>query len=531
MALSDDLISQFVKITKDENNDKKDDLLYGTIVKDGPRDYVQLDGSDVLTPVTSTSSIKDGERVTVVIKNHTAIVTGNISSPSSSQSDLDDVVDQITDFEIVIADKVDTIEFNAEKARIDELVAENVTIKEKLTATEAEIGDLTADNVVINGKLEAAEGEIDDLKTTKLDAEIADIKYATIENLEATNIKVNNLEGNYGEFKELVTGKFEADEARIDDLETEKLDAEEAELKFANIDFANIGQAAIENFFSKSGMIGDLVVGDGTITGTLVGVTIKGDLIEGGTVVADKLVIKGTDGLFYKLNTDGETVGAEQTEYNSMNGSIITAKSVTAEKIAVNDLVAFDATIGGFNITENSLYSGVKSSIDNTTNGIYLDDEGQFGLGNSNNYLKYYKDQNGDWKLEISAQSISFSTSDKTIETVIDEIQDEIENVKDEVTTLVAIESSRGVMFKNSSISTTLVATVYRGSQRISDGAKLKEIMGETAHLQWGYKNINEEEYTIIESTDPRLSEDGFMLTLNPGEVDVLCTFMCELIT
>lgn len=31
-------------------------------------------------------------------------------------------------------------------------------------------------------------------------------------------------------------------------------------------------------------------------------VTIKGDLIEGNTIVADKLVMKGDDGLFYKLN-------------------------------------------------------------------------------------------------------------------------------------------------------------------------------------------------------------------------------------
>lgn len=55
--------------------------------------------------------------------------------------------------------------------------------------------------------------------------------------------------------------------------------------------------------------------------------------------------MKGNDGLYYKLNTDGNTVSSEQTAYNSINGSIITAKSIAAEKIAVNDLVAFGATI------------------------------------------------------------------------------------------------------------------------------------------------------------------------------------------
>ena len=80
----------------------------------------------------------------------------------------------------------------------------------------------------------------------------------------------------------------------------------------------------------------------------MVGVTIKGDLIEGNTIKADKLVVKGSDGLYYKLNVSAETVETEQTDQNSLNGSIITAKSITATKISVEDLVAFDATIGGF---------------------------------------------------------------------------------------------------------------------------------------------------------------------------------------
>ena len=129
---------------------------------------------------------------------------------------------------------------------------------------------------------------------------------------------------------------------------------------------------------------------------------IKGDLIEGNTVVADKLVIKGEDGLYYRLNIDGVKIEAEQTEYNSLNGSIITAKSITATKISVDDLVAFDATIGGFNITSDSLYSGTKESVENTTTGIYLGNDGQISLGDSTNFLKYYKDTEGNFKLDIS---------------------------------------------------------------------------------------------------------------------------------
>ena len=192
------------------------------------------------------------------------------------------------------------------------------------------------------------------------------------------------------------------------------MSADQADIKYANIDFTNIGKAAIENFYATSGIIKDLVIGDTSVTGKLVGVTIIGDLIEGGTVKADKLVVKGSDGLFYKLNTDGISITAEQTDYNSLNGSILTAKSVTAEKVNVKDLVAFDATIGGFKIGDSSLYSGTKASIDNTTAGIFMDKTGQMAVGDSTNFIKFYKDTDGSYKLAISADSLTFSTG-KTI--------------------------------------------------------------------------------------------------------------------
>lgn len=433
MALSADLIKSFAKITNDQDTKTTTKTSYnGTAVAYAGSIYVRLDGSDQLTPVTSTAGMKDGDRVVVTIENHSATVTGNVSSPSAGKDDvdgiqgeLDDAIDQISEFEIVLAGKVDTEVLNAEKARIDELVAENVTIKEKLTATEADIGNLEADNVTINEKLTAAEADIDELHANMLTAEVADLKYATIENLEATNADIYNLEATYAQFEQTTTGKLDAVEADIQDLEANKLSAEQADLKYAQIDFANIGKAAIEAFFSKSGMIGDLVVGDGTITGHLVGVTISGDLIEGNTIKADKLVVLGEDGLYYKLNVNAETVSGQQTEYNSINGSIITANTITAEKINVNDLVAFDATIGGFKITDSSLYSGVKESIDNTTRGIYMDDMGQIVFGDQSNYLKYFHDETDDtWKLIISAGSIKLGSSSKDLEEVIEDISD-----------------------------------------------------------------------------------------------------------
>ena len=429
MGLSNDLITQFVKVTNDKKEEKKETVVYGTVKTVDGVDYVQLDGSELLTPVSSTTNIADGERVTVMIKNHTATVTGNITSPSPSGSDLNNVLDQISEFEIVVAGKVSTEQLEAESARIDNLIAEDVLIKNKLVAAEASIGTLTADNATINEKLTAAEADIDDLTTTKLDAEIAKVTYATITNLDATNAEIHTLKSDFGTFEQLSTNTFSAHAADIENLKTNKLDAASADLKYANIDFTNITEASVENLFAKSGMIKDLVMSSGSVTGELVGVRIKGDLIEAGTLKADKLVVLGTDGLYYKLNVSGSTVETEQTQYNSINGSIITAQSITANKIHVDDLKAFNATIGGFKITDNSIYSGVKSSINNTTRGIYLDTDGQIMFGDTSNFVKFYKDTSDSeerYKLDISVSNLSIGSSGKSVELVINSLENQV---------------------------------------------------------------------------------------------------------
>lgn len=349
MALSSDLIAQFVKYTRDDVKRPTEKTLYGTAVVSDGKTYVQLDGSELLTPVPTTADIKTGERVTVLIKDHSALITGNVSNPSASTTSVKTLDDKVV----------------AQASKFDELSAN--TAEFKTTATE---------------RLEATEAYIDEAL-------------------------LNSLKVEY---------RFVALEAAI-----EKLDVENLNATYASIDFANIGQAAIEHFFSKSGLIENVVVGDGNVTGTLVGVTIKGDTIEGNTVVADKLVIKGEDGLYYKLNTDGVTTEAEQTEYNSLNGSIITAKSITAEKVNVHDIVAFGATIGGFNIVDDALYSGVKESVDNSTPGVFLGSDGQVAFGNAENYLKFYAIY-AYYKVTYDSESSTYIRTDTTLDASVGDL-------------------------------------------------------------------------------------------------------------
>lgn len=500
MALSNELINQFVKSTKDNTAvNKHSSTIYGTVVYDG-KTYVKLDGSELLTPVSTTVNVKDGDRVTVEIKNHSATITGNVTDPSASGKNVDKLSDQITEFESVIAYKVSAEEIDATKATIDNLRAKLADIN-KLEAVEAEIETLEAkyanldqvkaeDIEALNAdienlqakfaeftdveveQLEALNADIDQLKAynadfTYVSADMLHAIKAEIDNLDVGGLtaeeadiryaKINDLDVLEGEFEQLkadtITGEnLGVINGKIENLETVIFDAESGDIKFANIDFSNIGEAAIEKVFADSGIIKDLVVSEGKITGELQGVKITGDVIDANTIKADSLILQGPNGVYYKLNTiAGEIVSEELTEeelQNGLSGKAIIAKSITANKIAVDDLVAFGATIAGFNITENSLYSLVKDSVDNTTAGVYLDKEGQISFGDEDSYIRFAKDTDDRFTLDISAKNVTFGSARKNMEEAMAEMEasfDEnlaatnanISNVSDQMSNLI----------------------------------------------------------------------------------------------
>lgn len=430
------LATTFAKIIKEDATATKDSTVYGTAVEFNGKMYVKLDGSERMTPIETTTSIKEGDRVTVLIKAHSATVTGNVTDPSTSKSDkkatddkIKDLSAKVSEFGTIVAGKVSTEQLQAAEGRITDLESDNVNVKNELKAHSASITDLDVKKASIDD-LKATNASIDNLKANMLTTDTLDAKYATIKNLEATDATIHNLSVDYGDFKKATVDDLKARKAEIDDLSTKKLNATDAELKYANIDFSNIGVAAIKQFYATSGIIKDLVIGDQTVTGEIVGVTIKGDLIEGNTIVADKLVMKGDDGLFYKLNISAANgVDAEQTSYNSINGSIITAKSITATQISVKDLVAFDATIAGFHIKDTAIYSTGKESATSTVRGIYLGKDGQLGFGDGNNYIKFYVDTDGKYKLGISAESLTFATG-QSVKDAIDEVDSKVDAIK-----------------------------------------------------------------------------------------------------
>ena len=530
MALSQDLINQFVKLT-DREEKPKEVTVNGTYKMINGEEYVQIDGSEIWTPVTSTVEAETGERVKVMIKNHTATVTGNISSPSARSKSVKDLKDEVDEQGNTIKQLDNSIEQqgnsiiqinnNIKQVNNDILQANNAinqqgniikqlgneinqqgdvinSMNNDITANSNEITAINNTIVQQNNTITQHGNTIEQQgniikqqgneitqqgnKIEQFNNEIEQqgnaITQLNNKILQQDNViqqqgniidQQDNIITEHGNNITILNSGFSIidgvlvglSQAIIDELKTKHLDAE-----YATIDFANINTAAVTKLFTESGIIKDLVVQEGKITGELVGVTIKGDLIEGNTIAAEKLVVKGSDGLYYKLNIDGlNNVSTEQsskfvlldtkpedweTNYkdyylisgnnyvhitdnniptwqantyyklsstyeSGLDGTNIVTKSITADKVSVTDLVAFGATIGGYNITQHSIYSGGKSSVNSVSPGLYMDDSGQIAFGDNKNFIKFFKDTNKQYKIMIKADEIYTGSSSESI--------------------------------------------------------------------------------------------------------------------
>ena len=95
------------------------------------------------------------------------------------------------------------------------------------------------------------------------------------------------------------------------------------------------------------------------------------------------------------------------------------------------------------------------------TQGIYTDN---MYIGDGNQYLAFYTDNNGDKHLRISARDLVFGYDPNTgEETTWDE------HIDEQIPIRVEIESSNGNMFLRNNVQTQLTCTVYKGNEDITN--------------------------------------------------------------
>lgn len=353
MDLSNNLISQFAKITKDQNGSSSETIVYGTAVSYGDKLYVNIDGSDSITPVVTTSEVKAGERVTILLKDHSATILGNVTNPAASTETVGKVLDEydvivakIADFELVIADKVTTEQLEAELAIINDALIGKATIEQ----------------------LNAVDAKIENLDVTKLEAEVASINQALITkaeiaDLEAVRASVSVLETDVGNIETLVGGNLTMDNIQSLVLTSSKVTVDNAFIKDAMIDRVSASKLTAGTIDTSLITIGS-EDGAMTITGSLqqfkdadgniriqIGKDVTGDFT---------FALYGADGQGQLINQNG-----------------ITASAIS-DGLIVNKMVADNAAIAGSKLDIESVITEINGSTETIKSSkIYFDDAGQ----------------------------------------------------------------------------------------------------------------------------------------------------------
>ena len=138
-----------------------------------------------------------------------------------------------------------------------------------------------------------------------------------------------------------------------------------------------------ENGIIKDGSIGSALIHDGAITDAKIAhatitaakiSSIDADTITSGTLKTERLILTDEDGETLSI-VSGLNAKAQSGEGGVLDGAIVTDKTITAAKVDVADLNAFEATIGSFDIGDRSIHSK-KSDIWDPTEGIYIGIDG-----------------------------------------------------------------------------------------------------------------------------------------------------------
>lgn len=355
IELSNALVREFAEVMEVPQTEKTEKFLYGTIKNNGESSYVKFDGSDFLTPITSAMGYEDGDRVMVMMKDHRAIVTSNMTSPGVSQKY---VKENCASFDTV----------SAINARIDILDAGVVKTSE-LDAAIANIGYLKSDYADLKyasiSSLNASNAEIENLKsttikTTELYAKVADLDYiksdhADIVNLKSTMITTDTLRAEIAKI-----GYLTADEADI-----RYLTVSTANATFLHADMSDMDIAKIQTLFATAGIVSDMTIKDGHITGVLDSVTVNANSITTGTLSVDRLVIRGSEkSLVYELNNISGALQAKSVD--TLNGEILTQRTITADKLVAKSITSNEIKAG--TITSDEIAAGtIKAANINVT--------------------------------------------------------------------------------------------------------------------------------------------------------------------
>ena len=229
---------------------------------------------------------------------------------------------------------------------------------------------------------------IDHAMINKLDVDTANLKFATIQNLNAVNATVQNLDAEFGSFRDLTATNFTAANAKINIL-----DSSYANIKTLLAGGAGVGDLQNIHLTSQNAVIDSALIR----TAVMQTVTV-GDLLSG-TISTNKFMITSDDGGI-KIqgatqqwrDTDGTVRMQAGRDANgdftfslfdkTGKGILLDATGVKegaiADGLIVNKMVADNAAIAGTKLDIPSVVSAINGSSQSIKSSrIWFDDQNQ----------------------------------------------------------------------------------------------------------------------------------------------------------
>lgn len=365
MELSTHLLKSFAKVVNQPSKEtSKTSTIYGDLKNDKNDFYVKIDGSEEYIPTYTVVNGQTGDRVVCEIRNHSVLVTGNLSSPSATGDDVKQVSDKVDFLE---ANRITTDYLEAHYAEIDfaninvahikqgfmesllvsqgiiadrvvgsEVVATNALTGVNIYANDITAGTLSVDRLVFRGSEQSVIYQLNNISGA-LQAENVDtingevITPRTIaadriiaKSITATEINVQNL---------VATGLIEANRLTSKNIVVDDL--------FAT-DITAAGSIKSSNYVYTSGIYSTAGVKMSMATGQIISRQ-------------------------FAIDTSGNTYFAGQ-------------------------LSAPTGNIGGFTIGTNSLYSG-PDNLGSNKKGVYIGTDGISSIGDNGG--KYVQIRNG----------------------------------------------------------------------------------------------------------------------------------------
>ena len=365
MELSAQLLKSFAKIVNQPSKEiSKTSTVYGDLKNDKNDFYVKIDGSEEYIPTYTVVNGQTGDRVVCEIRNHSVLVTGNLSSPSATGDDVKQVSDKI---DVLEANRITTDYLEAHYAEIDfaninvahikqgfmesllvsqgiiadrvvgsEVVATNALTGVNIYANDITAGTLSVDRLVFRGseqsviyQLNNISGALQAENVDTINGEVITPRTITADRIvakaiTATEINVQNL---------VATGLIEANRLTSKNIVVDDL--------FAT-DITAAGSIKSSNYVHTSGIYSTAGVKMSMATGQIISRQ-------------------------FAIDASGNTYFAGQ-------------------------LSAPTGNIGGFTIGTNSLYSG-PDNLGSNKKGVYIGTDGISSIGDNGG--KYVQIRNG----------------------------------------------------------------------------------------------------------------------------------------